>query len=330
MNQEREYDLQKTFPDKMQPNRREVLKGMAAIGLGVLAGSAFSGGQSSAQTQELGKSGQVTTSDGVKIHYIEAGTGKPLVMIPGWSQTAEEFKHQLTGLKDRYRVIALDMRGHGDSEKPDFGYKIARLAKDVRDVLLALDLRDVNVLGHSMGCSIIWSYWELFGPDRLSKLLLIDQMPFITSNPKWSQAELEASGALFNCESLYNVCNDLSGPAGVEATKNFVDRWFTQAFPDKEKAWVVEQNLKFPRPHAATLLYNHSTQDWRDLIPRINLPTLVVGGRVSLVPWKSQVWIHEQIPGSRLEIFEENEGGQHFMFLENPEKFNRIVTEFIG
>jgi pimeloyl-ACP methyl ester carboxylesterase len=68
----------------------------------------------------------------------------------------------------------------------------------------------------------------------------------------------------------------------------------------------------------------------RDVIPRIALPTLVVGGRVSLVPWKSVAWTATQIPGARLEIFEEEEGGQHFMFVENPEKFNRLLVEFIG
>ena len=85
-----------------------------------------------------------------------------------------------------------------------------------------------------------------------------------------------------------------------------------------------------PRAHAATLLYNHSTQDWRDLIPRLDLPTLVVGGRVSVVPWRSQVWIAEQVKGARLEIFEEEEGGNHFMFIEGHEKFNDIVADFVG
>lgn len=316
--------------NEMQPSRRDVLKGIAAVGLGVLVGSKLSRTQSTVHAQDVGKSNYIKTSDGVNLHYLEAGSGKPLVMIPGWSQTAEQFKYQLVGLKDRYRVIALDMRGHGESDKPDFGYKIARLSQDVREVLLALDLHDVNILGHSMGCSIIWSYWELFGPDRLSKLLLIDQMPFITSNPIWSQEELDASGAIFNCESLYNTINELAGPNGVELTRKFIGGMVTSAMSENDFDWMIERNLRMPRKHAATLLYHHSTQDWRDLIPRINLPTLVVGGRTSNVPWKSQVWIHEQIPGSRLEIFEENEGGKHFMFIEGAEKFNKIVAEFIG
>ena len=58
--------------------------------------------------------GSFITSDGVKLHYLEAGKGQPLVMIPGWSQSAAQFKHQLSGLSDKYRVIAIDMRGHGE------------------------------------------------------------------------------------------------------------------------------------------------------------------------------------------------------------------------
>ena len=281
-------------------------------------------------TNTAGESKQVKTSDGVKLHYLEAGSGPPLVMIPGWSQTAEQFKYQLEGLHSRYRLIALDMRGHGESYKPDFGYKIARLSKDLHDVLVALDLREVTLLGHSMGCSVIWSYWDLFGAERLSKLIFVDQMPFITSNPAWSQEEQEAAGALFTPESLYETCNALVGPNGVETTKSFISGMVTSAMADEEKAWIIERNLRFPRIHAAALLYNHATQDWRDVIPRINLPTLIISGRVSIVPWKSQVWIHEQIAGSRLEIFEEHEGGNHFMFIEGAEKFNRILTEFLG
>ncbi|MGD8715725.1 MAG: alpha/beta hydrolase [Desulfobacterales bacterium] len=277
-----------------------------------------------------GKSKHITTSDGVKLHYLEAGSGQALVMIPGWSQTAEQFKYQIQGLSDRYRTIALDMRGHGESEKVVFGYKISRLAKDLYDVLTGLDLDDVVVLGHSMGCSVIWNYCDLFGPERLSKLILVDQMPFITSNPTWSEPEKEASGAIFDPQSLYDTINALAGPNGEETTRGFIGGMVTAAISEEEKDWILQCNFRFPRVHAATLLYNHSTQDWRDLIPRINLPTLIVGGRVSLIPWKSQAWIHEQIPGSRLEIFEEKEGGQHFMFIEGWEKFNQIVSDFIG
>ena len=276
------------------------------------------------------KEGFFTTNDGYRLHYIEAGSGDALVMIPGWSQTAAQFKYQIDGLSDKYHVIAIDMRGHGESDKPDHGYRIHRLSKDVHDFLAARGLSNVTLAGHSMGCSVIWGYWELYGRERISKLILIDQMPMITANPIWPPQEKEDAGAILDRETLYSVTNALAGPEGVKTTEGFITGMFNKTYPRDELAWVIQQNLKMPRPYAARLLYDHATNDWRDLIPHIDIPTLVVGGKASLVGWKSQVWIGDQIPGSRTVIFEENEGGNHFMFMENPKKFNGIVKEFMG
>lgn len=290
------------------------------------AGLALAAGALAAEIKE----GFFTTSDGAGLHYLEAGEGPHLVLIPGWSQTAAQFKHQIDGLSGRYHVIALDMRGHGESSKPSYGYRIHRLSMDVREFLVAKELTGVTLGGHSMGCSVIWGYWELLGKDRLAKLILIDQMPMITANPSWSEQERSNAGALLDKDSLYSVTNALAGPDGVKTTEGFIGGMFTKQYPREEVDWVVQQNLKFPREYAARLLYDHATNDWRDLIPRINIPTLVVGGKTSLVGWKSQMWIGSQIRNSRVEIFEEEEGGNHFMFMENPTKFNRIVREFMG
>src|SRR5918996_4837640 len=310
--------------------RRDVLKGASAVAVTAAVASTATIATRTAHAQLPGEVGHVTTSDGVSLYYLEAGSGDPILMIPGWSQTAEQFRYQLEGLSDRYRVIAVDMRGHGESDKPEFGYKISRLAKDVHDMIHALELDEVNILGHSMGSSVIWNYYDLFGPERLSKLLLIDQMPMITSNPAWSEEERIDSGAIFNPQSLYETINALAGPDGVETTRGFIGNMVTKAIPEEEKAWIIERNLRMPRQRAATLLYNHSTQDWRDLIPRLDLPALVVGGRVSVVPWQSQEWIAGKVKGAHLEIFEEDEGGNHFMFIEGHEKFNQIVADFVG
>jgi pimeloyl-ACP methyl ester carboxylesterase len=204
------------------------------------------------------------------------------------------------------------------------------LSEDVHEFLEANKLDNVTLAGHSMGCSVIWGYWEHYGKDRLSKLILIDQMPMITSNPAWSDQERENAGSILDGKSLFETINALAGPDGVKTTNDFLSGMFTKQYSRDVVNWVIQENLKFPRPYAAQLLFDHATNDWRDIIPLISLPTLVVGGKASLVPWKSQVWIGSQIKGARTEIFEEAEGGAHFMFIENPEKFNRLVKEFNG
>jgi pimeloyl-ACP methyl ester carboxylesterase len=272
----------------------------------------------------------VRTSDGVRLNVLEAGRGTPLVLVPGWSQTAAQFRHQLEGLSDRYRVIALDMRGHGDSDKPAHGYRIQRLAKDVHDALRGLDVQGATVLGHSMGCSVLWCYYDLFGADRIAKFVFCDEPPFLTSNPAWSAQELEDAGAIFTPEAVTQTMNALAGPDGVATTTGFVGGMVTKAMPPQTLAWMIEQNLKLPRAHAATLIYNHCHQDWRDVFARIEAPCLFIGGRTSLVPWKSVAWSAAQVKGARLEIFEEADGGAHFMFEENPTRFNRLLADFVG
>jgi len=269
-------------------------------------------------------------NDGVRLHYLEAGAGKPIVLVHGISQTAEQFKFQIEGLSDRYRVIALDLRGHGESEKVNFGLKIHRLAQDLREALVAANADDITLVGHSMGCTVIWAYWELFGADRLGKIVLIDQSPMLTSNPAWTPEEREAAGSMYTPAALWETANALAGPDGEAFARAFIDSTVTRNCPEDLKEWIIQCTARMPRKDAATLLLNLGCQDWRDLIPRITLPTLVIAGRVSLIPWKSVAWIAKQIPGAQLEIFEENEGGNHFMFLENPTKFNQIVSAFVA
>ena len=274
--------------------------------------------------------GTFVTSDGVQLSYIRQGSGRPIVLIHGWSQCAEEFKHQIGPLSTRYDVIAVDQRSHGESQKVSYGLRISRLSKDLYELLNELKLNNVALLGHSMGSSVIWCYIDLFGPERLSKIILVDQPPFVTSDPHWTQQELENSGAVSTAQQVSDFGAALRSKEAEQLTRQVIDSMVTKHAMSEMREWIAQCNLKMPRDLAATLVYDHSHTDWRDLIPRINLPTLIIGGRASAMPWKSQEWIHHQIKGSQFEVFEESEGGQHFMFIENPEKFNRLVIKYLG
>jgi non-heme chloroperoxidase len=270
------------------------------------------------------------TLDGVQLSYIRQGRGRPIVLLHGLSQCAEEFKHQIGPLSAQYDVIAIDQRSHGESQKVSYGLKISRLARDLYELLTDLDLNEVVLLGHSMGSSVIWCYIDLFGPQRLSKIILVDQSPFLTSDPNWTQQELEDSGAIFTAKQVVDTVAALRSKEAEQVVRQIIDGMVTQHATPEMKEWIVQCSLKMPRDLAGTLMYNHWHMDWRDLIPRINLPTLIVSGRVSIIPWKSQERIHHQIKGSQFEVFEEAEGGQHFMFIENPEKFNRTIIKYLG
>ena len=312
-------------------SRREfVLGAIALAAAGTMAGGCAQGPKAMAGAGGT-KTGKYRLSDGTELNYIEAGSGKPLVLIPGWSQTAAMFGDQLSGLSNRYRVIAVDMRGHGDSSKPEGGYRMAQLAQDTHEFLHGMGLRNVALGGHSLGASVMWSYWDHYGADHLTHMIVIDQAPAVTAWPGWTDDEKALAGALFTPQTLYETAAAIGGPDGVKTTEGFVrSAFFTKAYPADKLDWVIRENLKFPRKSAAKLLVDHCSQDWRDVIPTINIPTLVFGGKKSFFNPRSQEWIATRIPGAVVHIYEEAEGGSHFMFMENPTKFNQQVAAFLG
>ena len=140
----------------------------------------------------------VAVSDGTALHYIETGEGRPLLLVPGWSQSAAEFVHQIDAFAKFARVFAIDMRGHGESAKPKNGYRVQRLAKDLYDVIVRLGLEEPDVLGHSMGSSVIWAYLSMFGDERpLGRLIIADQAPATVAQPDWDAQTIADAGSAF-------------------------------------------------------------------------------------------------------------------------------------
>ena len=275
-------------------------------------------------------SGYFKTGDGVSLHSLEAGSGDILLFIPGWSQTARLFEILLKDLAIDYKVIALDMRGHGESERPEHGYRPSRFAADIHEFIEDRKLNNITLIGHSMGCAAIWSFLELFGDKNIRKIVLIDQAPSVVAWPSWSEEEKNLCGSLHTPESLFNTLSLLTSSESSHMRESYIrDCLLTKNCPSDIADWVLFENMKFPALYAARLLMEGSTQDWRDIIRQITLPTLIFGGKASIFNPLSQIWISQQIENSTIHIFEESEGGSHFMWLENPKKFLKLLREFL-
>ena len=271
------------------------------------------------------------TSDGVSLHSLEAGSGDILLFIPGWSQSARLFEILIKDLAKDYWVIALDMRGHGESEKPDHGYRVSRFAADVFEFIEDRKLNNLTLIGHSMGCAVIWSFLDLFSDKNIQQIVLIDQAPSVVAWPNWSEQEKHLCGSLHTPESLFNTLTLLTSPDSAQHRENYIrEKLLTQNYPSELADWILSENLKFPADYAARLLLDGSVQDWRDIIQKINLPTLIFGARASIFNPLSQIWISQQIKNSTIHIFDETEGGSHFMWLENPEMFLKLLRDFLS
>jgi len=272
---------------------------------------------------------ELVLANGLRLSLHDAGRGHPVVMLHGWSQSAAMFRHQIDEFSHVTRVIAPDLRGHGLSEKPSSGYRVARLARDLDLLLDQLHVQSADIIGWSMGASVAWSYIELFGSRRIRKLVLVDEPACVVRLPDMTPQDVVAAGAIFDLPGLQELLAGLTGPDSRAVRQGFLDGMLSREADEATRQWLMAENLLMPAGYAAALLLDHATQDWRDLIPTIDVPTLVIGGKASHVNPLSQEWIASRIPGAKLAIIDAADRGSHFPFLENPALFNRIVADFL-
>lgn len=271
----------------------------------------------------------MVASDGAAIPYRIRGTGPALIMIHGWSQSGAMFQRQLDALSDKFTVIVPDLRGHGEAPDPGHGLRMARLGQDLSELMDHLKLHSATLLGWSMGVSVIWAYIDLYGTARVDRLIQVDQPAMLTILPTMDAAEAMECGALFTLAQLADLHTALLSPEGNTHRAGFVSGMVTKTIAPDLLDWIQAENTKTPMSVAAALLFSHCTNDWRDVVDRIDRPTLVIGGSVSHVNPSSQRYIHGRIAGSVYHEFPAEDGGAHFPFLEAPDAFNRVVSDFL-
>ncbi|GKU14960.1 unnamed protein product [Fusarium langsethiae] len=225
-----------------------------------------------------------------------------------------------------FRVTTYDMRGHGDSAKPSFGYRISRLAADLNDLLTKLDHNDLTIVAHSMGCCVIWAFWDLYVNSRklINKLVLVDEPATLVSDPNWPEGKAEELSAIFTPDAAFNTAYNMA-----TITPSLIKSMFSSSVPEEDYNWTMEQNQKISNRNAAALIADHAFNDWSDVLPRIDIPTLVIAGEISILPATGVEWVASQIPGARHYTFTAAEKGSHFVFWENPVKFNSLVHSFL-
>ncbi|KQM73034.1 alpha/beta hydrolase [Pedobacter sp. Leaf216] len=111
--------------------------------------------------------------NGVKLHYVDGGSGEPLLCLPGWPQTWYSYRPIALELAKTHRVIIVDIRGMGTSEKPESGFDKKNMAQDIVELIKILNLEQVNIIGHDIGGMVAMSLAFNF-PQYIKKLIVAD------------------------------------------------------------------------------------------------------------------------------------------------------------
>lgn len=296
-----------------------------------------------------------TTNDGCKIAFQSslnlmamAGESSQLtciLLMHGFSGSSEYFKKNYGTLKDSVWVVAPDMRGHGKSDRVRGGYHVARLAADLAGLVMHLRTKAPMVqiipVGCSIGAAVLWTYVELFGCADFLGFVFVDQAPLQDRSvfDNWDQS-LAHTGCYDEASTLaaqQSWIND-SEAAHLDLVKGCLgyrhapqagdsvsqeqqegdERFFTAISASCDQVWL------------ARLLADHTRYDHREAIEAINLPTLVMAGRRSgCFPLEGMLETVRRVertsPGiSKWSIFDSG----HWLFYEEPERFNRELIEF--
>lgn len=277
---------------------------------------------------------EFVTRDGCRIHFEDRGSrvdgATTLVFLTGWSQTAAMFERLLAELGDSYRVVTWDYRNHGESGESPKGARIATLAADLGELLEHLHIGNAHFVGHSMGCSVLYSYIDSRGTAGIQSLTLIDQPTVCALVPWLAESDADQVGAILDFAGAYDFVQTVAGEAGEPARSDFLRGMLSPDISDADFDWLLGENLKLRMPYGSKLLLDHVMQDWRDVLVTIDVPSLVIGGEVSHVVPSSQEWTASQIAGAKLRIFTREEGGSHFAFFEDAPTFAKELTAFVG
>jgi pimeloyl-ACP methyl ester carboxylesterase len=255
-----------------------------------------------------------TASDGARIAYSDEGEGRPLVLLHGLMAHSGFFAAQRE-LADNFRIVAVDLRGHGGSPAGNRAPTIARIAQDVAELARNVDLNDAIGVGWSLGAAVLWRV--LAGPtsSRFAGAVVIDMTPRVLNSDGWDLGLSRET-----CEARSQAIRD-DFPAFAAAAGQAI---FAAPGADADRA---AEAFAANDPAAIGALWESLVEeDFRPLLPSIRQPTLVVRGAQShLYGADTAGHLVEALPDARAVTFESSGHAPH---LEQPELFNAALRDF--
>jgi microsomal epoxide hydrolase len=261
--------------------------------------------------QTATKSDFFVTSDGVRLHYLEAGRGPAIVFQPGWTMPAEIWRPQIDYFSRRYHVVALDPRSQGDSDKPNDGNYSERRAQDIHELLAHLQLPSAVLVGWSLGAPELLTYVEQFGTKDVRALVLVD------SAPVGDKPDLEMVTAMLNWFRQAETDRQ-------KFTDSFVRGMYKKPQSEDYLQSVMKASLQTPSNTAFALIAGlESRGDWSPAMKKVDKPVLVT---VTAYNHAAADLIKKYIPTAQTEVFED---AGHALFVDDAARFNATLEKFV-
>jgi non-heme chloroperoxidase len=267
---------------------------------------------------------QTSGPNPTELYYVEQGQGKPVVLIHGWPLSHRMWESQITALAEAgYRAIAYDRRGFGQSGRPTAGYDYDTFAADLNDLINQLDLRDVALAGFSMGGGEVARYIGTYGPERVSKAMLLGAVPPFLLKTQDNPEGVDKS--VFD-GMLAGVRKDR-----IAFLEGFFPGFYNLEPGQKQDLLGFSKWQAWAASPMATeqCIVAFGETDFRADLAKFTMPTFIVHGDADqIVPLEvSGKRSHEQIQGSRLEVVK---GAPHGFAATHAQELNKLMLDFLA
>lgn len=250
------------------------------------------------------------SSDGVRLHYLEAGppASHTLVFVPGWTMPAWIWTPQILAFSRHYHVIAFDPRGQGDSAIPRTGYEPVRRGRDIADLLRHVGARRVVIVAWSLGVLDTLACIHVAGDRDLAGLVLVDNSVGEEPPP------------------VYHPLPPRRGPPPNHAVamRQFVRSMFRHAPPTPYLDRLTQATLRTPENASRLLLaYPEPRSYWKEALYSTKIPALYIVRPRWVAQGRNLV---RNRPNTEMEVFE-NAG--HALFVDESARFNSVTEQFL-
>jgi 3-oxoadipate enol-lactonase len=252
--------------------------------------------------------------NGIDMYYEEVGKGEPLLFIHGLGSSTRDWELQVPVFSDRYRVITVDLRGHGQTDKPKTPYSIRQFADDTVQLLDSLDALPAHVVGLSLGGMVAFQI-VVDHPDMVKSLTIVNSCPEMIIHTFHEGVEFWRRIVMIQLLGMRRLAAFLCRRLFPEPHQEEVRCEATERLAANDK-----------RAYINTL---HAISGWSvmDRMDRITCPTLLLSGDMDFLPMPTKEICISRIAQSQLMVID---GSRHVTPVDQPEKFNEALTAFLA
>ena len=271
----------------------------------------------------------LVVDDGTKIYYEETGKDKPetILILHGLGSSHLKIKNFINQFKSDYHVVCYDHRGHEDSDIPKIHINVQRLAKDLNELIQYLALKNINIIGHSMGAATIFNYINQFGTSKLKTITAVDMSPYL-SNKDWkggiSRGEWTDEDFLQDLDRIFDDVGNANWVISKETMNHELKKTpkgFEQSIIDSIRCGIDPLIM-------AGFWYSLFRTDQRPFIQKINIPFLYIMPDFPLYSMETVNFYKKNLKG-KFKLENNFPKTTHLILMEKPVEVADSVKKFI-